>query len=224
MSGRRLPLWIAGALVAATTLVVGACGGGDDAAEAGSTAATAAPPATASSSFNAEDALIALSDLPTGWAVDPEEDDDDDDGFCGRDEDIPSLAGVEAVSKAEAQFAEGGNIPVLFHFVGAYAPGDAEISFAKFEEIVTDCTSIESDGTTLKIAPVSFPELGDESVPLLVSAEEQGVTVSLYFVFVRVADGITIVGYGGLATDVAEAEKFVRLAVKKLEQAQGISS
>lgn len=207
-----------------TALVVGACGGGDDAAEAGSTAATAAPPATASSTFNAEDAVIALSDLPAGWAVDPEDDGDDDDGFCGRDEDIPSLTGIEAASKAEAQFAEGGNIPALFNAVAAYAPGGAEISFAKFKEIVNGCTFTESDGTTFKVAPVSFPEQGDESVPLLVSAEVEGFTVSLYFVFVRVADGITIVGYGGLAPDVAEVEKFVRLAVTKLQEAQGISS
>ena len=217
-----MPLWIAAALVAAMTLVVSGCGGGDDAAEA-STIGTTAPPATASSSFKAEDAVIALSDLPTGWAVDPEEDDDDD-GFCGRDEDIPSLVGFEAASKAEAQFAEGGNIPVLFSFVAAYAPGGAAISFAKLEEIVADCTSFESDGTTFKVASVSFPEQGDESVPLLVSGEVKGFTVSFYFVFVRVAAGITIVGYGGLAPDVAEVEKFVRLAVKKLEQAQGISS
>jgi hypothetical protein len=217
-----LGLWIAVTFAAATALALGGCGGGDDAADAGSTAGTATAPATAS--FNAEDAVIALSDLPTGWAVDPEEDDDDDDGFCGRDEDIPSLVGFEAASKAEAQFAEGGDVPVLVNFVGAYAPGGAEISFAKFEEIVTDCTSFESDGTTLKVAPVSFPEQGDDSVPLLVSGEVEGFTVSFYFVFVRVADGITLVGYGGLAPAVAEVEKYVGLAVTKLEQAQGISS
>lgn len=223
MPGRGLPLWIAVALVAVTALALGGCGGGDDAAEAGSAAGTAAPPATASSSFKAEDAVIALSDLPTGWAVDPDETDDDD-GFCGRDEDIPSLVGFEAVSKAEAQFAEGGNIPLLFNFVAAYAPGDAAISFDKFAEIVGDCSSFESDGTTFKVAPVSFPEQGDASVPLLVSAEIEGFTFSLYFVSVRVADGITVVGYGGLGPDVAEVEKYVGLAVTKLEQAQGISA
>jgi hypothetical protein len=47
--------------------------------------------------------------------------------------------------------------------------------------------------------------------------------VSLYLVVVRIADGITIVGYGGLGPDVAEVEKYVSLAVTKLEQAQGVS-
>jgi hypothetical protein len=212
-------LTIATALVAATALALGGRGGGDDAADAGSTAG----PPRATATFNARDAVMALSDLPSGWAVDPDDDDEEDenDFFCG--EDLDAVVEPEEVNEAQAQFAQGGSIPLLINAVGAYAPGDADVAFDKFEEIVADCSSFEDEGTTFEVAPVSFPEQGDESVPLLLSAEVEGLAVSLYLVVVRIADGITIVGYGGLGPDVAEVEKYVSLAVTKLEQAQGVS-
>jgi hypothetical protein len=127
-----LALTIATALVAATALALGGRGGGDDAADAGSTAG----PPRATATFNARDAVMALSDLPSGWAVDPDDDDEEDenDFFCG--EDLDAVVEPEEVNEAQAQFAQGGSIPLLLNGVGAYAPGDADVAFDKFEEIV----------------------------------------------------------------------------------------
>lgn len=208
-------------LVAAAIALVG-CGGGDGEADAGGADAPASTTAAAPPPFDPQEAVIALSDLPSGWAVDPDDEDDEDEDFCGRGESVKSLVGVESVGKAEAQFAEGGSIPVLVNALGAYAPGDADTAFDRLRGILADCPSFESDGTTFDIAPVSFPEVGDESVPLLFSGEVEGFTIGFYFVIARVEDGITIVGYGGLAPDVSEAERFARLAVTKLEEAQGL--
>jgi hypothetical protein len=78
----------------------------------------------------------------------------------------------------------------------------------------------EDDGDEFRLAPSSFPEVGEESVPILVPADVDGVTISFYVVAIRVADGVAQVGYGGLDPDVAEAARFARLAAGKLAAAQ----
>ncbi len=209
--------------VAATVLLLAlmwaACGGGDQSGQP-----TVSTPATTTAplQFEASDALITLADLPPGWAVEPDDDDTGPSELCGERRSLKSLVGVEAVSKAEAQCAEGGSIPLLFHLVGAFAPGEAEVAIDKTRALFSGCTTLTLDtGQKLKIAPVSFASLGDESVPLLFTGEVEGFTFGIYLLIVRVADGLTVVGYGGLAPDIAEAERFARLATDKLRTAQG---
>lgn len=212
-------------LFGASLLVASACGGGGNESgqvSSGSAYGVAPTPAPTPPPFRAADALIALSDLPPGWAVEPDDDDDEETDFCGRKGSALSLVGIKSADKAEAQYAEGGAIPLLAHSLGAYLPGEADAAFDGLRTILSDCTSLKSDGTEFTVVPVSFPELGDESIPLLFSGEVEGITVSFYFVIVRVGDGITIVGYGGLSPDVAEVEKFARLAVTKLREAQAL--
>ncbi|MEZ5079568.1 MAG: hypothetical protein R2878_02685 [Thermoleophilia bacterium] len=177
------------------------------------TATVVAPP------FRAQDALISLPDLPPGWAMEPADQEKGAD-FCGQGEGAASLVAVQSVDKAEAQYAEGGGIPLLAHAVGVYSEGGAETAFARLRDLLDSCSSFESDGTTFTVAPVSFAEVGDESVPLLLQAEVDGFNVSFYYVIFRVGDGIAIVGYGGLAPDVGEMEKFTGLAAQKLTEAQ----
>ncbi len=206
-----------GLFVAFLSIALVGCGGGgsDEAASTSATTTATAPP------FKAADALITLADMPTGWAVEPDDKDSKSD-FCGTGSTFSDQTGIHTLDKAEAQFAEGGSIPLLFHAVGAYAPGQAEAAIGRFRKIVAGCTTLKTDdGRKLNVAAVSFPELGDESVPLLFTGKVEGFNFGFYFVLVRVADGLTLVGYGGIAPDVAEAERFARLATDKLRQAQG---
>lgn len=219
MRGRRSTLILAVPAIAATVFALAGCGGRDDATDAGSTTGAASPSAIAVPSFDPDDAVIALSDLPSGWAVEPD-DDNDYSELCGLGGPA-SLIGGTGADRADAQFAEGGDSPVLANAVSAYVPGEANVVFDQAKEIVAGCASLESGGTTYEVTPVSFPEQGDESIPLLVSTEFRGYTIRLYLVITRVADGITALLYGGLAPDVAEAERYVGLAVTKLGRAQG---
>jgi hypothetical protein len=200
------------ATVLLLALIWAGCGGGDQSGKS-----TVSPPATATSPapFEANDALITLADLPTGWAVDRDESDDNkDDDFCGKGASIKSLVGIETIDKADIQFAEGGSVPVLVQAVGAYPAGQASAAFAAFREAVAGCTSITvGKGQKLKIAPVSFPSVGDESVPLLFTGEVEGISFGFYVIMARVADG-------RLSPDLAEAERFARLATDKLRTAQ----
>ena len=234
MSGRQLALTIATALVAATALALGGCGGGDDEADAPSTASTAPQPATAPAAFDPERALIALSDLPTGWAVDQGELDPGAD-FCGLGSGIDSElrergADVAHAVYATADWAKGDRLLDLTYAVGAFAPGGAAAAFTVFEDAMADCPPPESEGVTYDVAAVPFPVLGDESAAMLVTAETEHFGGRGYLVVIRAGDGLAVVGYGGLARgpglggpppDVAEVERYARLATRKLREVQG---
>jgi hypothetical protein len=207
--------WLSGGLIVFVVIALIGCGGGNDGASTPSTATTASAPPP----FEAADALITLADMPTGWAVEP--DDDSKSDFCGTGGSLSDAAGVQALDKAEAQYTEGGNIPLLFHGVGAYAPGQAHAVVSKFREIIAGCTTMTlDDGEKLDVASVSFPNLGDESVPILFTGEVEGFNIGLYAIVIRIADGLTVVSYGGIAPDVAEVERLARLATDKLRAAQ----
>jgi hypothetical protein len=179
-----------------------------------STAAQQTAPAT----FDPDTALIALTDLPTGWAAEDEPESQDD--FCGLGSGVTAELRERAADIATAGYAEGGDAPALAHLVGAFAPNRAESTFDEFEAAMTDCPPLESDGVTWEPARVSFPALGDESTALLLSGETEGFELSAYYVVIRVEDGLAVVGYGGFAPDVAEVEKYARLATRKLQEAQ----
>ncbi len=157
-----------------TPNVAGGCGGGgDDSAKTASTTPTAPLP------FEPEEAAIGLSDLPPGWAEDPG-DVEANRRFCGQEIGVPTLG------RADVAFAEGGNLPFLLERVVAYAPGDAQTTIGEFAEIAADCDEYEQEGQTVTVARSSFPDVGDESVPLLLSTEIEDFNVAFYTVAIRV--------------------------------------
>ena len=221
MSRRAKLPWLNALLVVVVAVALAGCGGGDS--DTGASVPSTSASVTSPPPFEADRALIALADLPAGWAVD-RDDSDNNNEFCGTGADLKSQVDIETVDKADAQFAEGGNVPVLLHAVGVYPVDQASTAFDRFRSALTGCTSLTlDDGQKLKVAPVSFPSLGDESVPLLFSGEVEGFPVAFYVIVVRVADGVTIIAYGGLSPDVSDAERFARLATDKLGQAQSPS-
>ena len=91
---------------------------------------------------------------------------------------------------------------------------------SEFRNIAAKCHELKCDGQKFTVARVSFPAVGDESVPLLATGDVEGFTVALYIVALRVGDGIALVGYGRVGPDVAEAVRYAKLAADRLAAVQ----
>ena len=194
---RHVRLWTALATVAALAVLAGCGGGSDDAVD---------PRA----------ALLTLADLPAGWTREPPDGaDDEDDEFCGEATYEP-----DPIAEAEVEFASAGRRSFLGHAVGVYSEDVAERFFARYREQVTGCTRITQSLVTYTVAPLPFPPLGDESFASLLRFESDESSIAVVAVSARVGPAIVFVGTSNLGPPaVDEAERYARLAVRRLEDA-----
>ncbi|MGE3235945.1 MAG: hypothetical protein AB7O78_19755 [Thermoleophilia bacterium] len=206
--------------VVAMALVAG-CGGGSGSAHVASSppattaaaAATTATVATPAASFDPENVLPALSEMPTGWVKD--EDDDDDKVLCDTHLFDPATA------QAEVTYSDQGQLPQLEVKAGSFPPGGAAEAMRQGRATYDACKQYERDGITWTVSPASFPALGEDSFAYLATADVQGVDVAALFIVMRSGDGVVGVAYGDFASvDTSAVEGYARRALARLKEAQ----
>lgn len=232
---------IAAAVLTLVALVAGSCGGDDDpAGERADTLVpqTTRPEGTAPAGDDAGDdddiraKLLTASDLPTGYVQQPAADDADDDEseFCPALDDLGETD--EPTEEAEVAFAkeEAGafGFTTIVHNLGRFESEEAaDAAFDEFSLGMQTCQTFDTsdDEGTFKgsFAPLSFPNLGDETfaIHMVGDAESQGITIDLAGDFVVVRQGRTImllftIGFGRGIVPTAELEPIVRKAADKL--------
>ncbi len=239
------------AYTAVMVLVVAGCGGGGVGGGYAGPAQTATPEASDTAAATdtpteeevvlltqeqAQAALPVVTDLPTGWADDPEDTagggDDSDQQISPTECDAVFNAdlGADAVVEASASFTMGELGPWLGVDVASYEPGTepTEAEVAEVPDLLAgSCptfTLTDPDGTVAQVTPagLSFPALGDAHVALRfnVTSDAFDLTVDLVYV----VSGNNAVGVSGLGiatnpVDVALTEQVMRQTLDKVDAA-----
>lgn len=166
------------------------------------------------------EALLTLEDMPTGWTTGPPV-------AAGGAGDL-TLCGVEPQASPSAQvrvgFQQSEIGPFVEQTVYAFPQGEATQAMAEAlaaSESCSEWTETNEDGTqtTWRASLMAFPDVGDETLALRVSAEAPILgTLTMDLVYVRRGDLVTGVAHStwGFAVDSEQTEAFVRRADEKL--------
>lgn len=230
-------------LIAAAVALIAGCGDASHADRAvtvsgGTTPSTtvkAAAPVRAAgqvlSALQAKAAIPAVSELPTGWSLDPDKTAGDD---GSNDKSTVSPARCKAifdqldksnrskpVAKAEGDFKAGELGPFMSVTVDSYREARQSPTFADATRAFSNCrsfTATDSSGpTTFNVVPLSFPNLGDETIALRLTGKSQGINFTADVVSVHIQHNyIGVIGIGILSNDTAALEKAARVAVSRL--------
>ena len=208
----------------ALTILGSACGGGSDGTAAktdgsinGSEQNSSAPSKTSTerkSVLTGEalgSALLAVEDLPSGFALSPPDEEGDDggeDSYCHNHD--PSKI-VPSVIEKEISFQKDMLGPFVVETIAQYSSTDeAKRYMGEVRKLLDVCRSFEEteDGQTTKgtMETMSFDKKGDETVAIKVNLVGN-LPVGGDLVFVRQDDLVFLVGHigtGGIETDVTE--------------------
>jgi len=162
-------------------------------------------------------ALLTIDDMPSGFAVDTSPDDEDR-GVCGQP---PASTVVPSIAQARVSFTRGALGPYVQQVTASFEESKAIEYMARLRESAS-CSSYsdpEVEGITSRIAEMSFPKLGDDTLALRIG-NDQGFNADI--VFLRIDDTVTLVGVGGLvAVDSALTEDLARKAEAKVKESLG---
>lgn len=182
-------------LVAVVALVGSACGnGGSNNADEPSTTSTTARPAPTEAEAKA--ALLAVTDVPSGWKAEASEGEEEDDEPCPE---FKTLSAHKAVAEASVEFAPSELGPFVEHEVLLYADvAGAERYMTLAEQAVAACKSFSQEDPELGKLTGSFtaaasPGLGDASMAATMSAKGTGITMAGDIVAVRKGRAISLV-------------------------------
>ena len=186
---------------------------------AGQSSATATGQSPSAAPRNLKPQLLAVSELPEGWAV--------DNSAAETGGSVPPCvmtlqAKMHTADRAEADFVKGTDVPQFQQSIGYYGSSAAALStFRAATNVLDNCTdfSFTSDGHkyTGSIGQLSFPQLGDDTEAWQLVLSSEGVTVGLNEVLVHKGSELTSLLYGDLGTpDLTEVEALAREAVAKM--------
>ncbi|GAB6984822.1 hypothetical protein [Nocardioides pyridinolyticus] len=174
-------------------------------------------------------ALLTVGDLPSGWTKSPEEADDDSEDTieparCQEVIDALDDSSSDAATEGEANFNRGGAFgTIMSETISSYADEvDADV-VQHIADAFSDCptfTSTDADGEVSKVtvSPMSFANLGDQTLAVAMSFESSMFTVQVNVAYVVIGHNVLALINGGVGgADGAELEKFAKLAVSKLE-------
>jgi hypothetical protein len=195
------------ALALAATALTGAaaCGSHPDAAPTPTTA-PAPGPAAGLTSAQAEQALLAVSDLPLGFQAQDGAPDASALGCAGVDQ-VYLPAGT--VARAAVSFGHSLSAAFVNETISHRPGGGAATALAAFARAARDCASFTGpDGTTYKIVPLKLPRYGDGSAAVRVSSTlREGRPVEL--VAVRVGDTLVAVATAGAGAEETQLTRTV---------------
>jgi hypothetical protein len=165
--------------------------------------------------------LLALSDMPTGWATAPNSKDDSSSTELCSAQLGDSLGGTKAPSaQVTFQSATASLVPTQLIEEVAYVPS-ASAKFNRVASILNSCHSTsEGSGSqklTLNIGRMSFPSLGDQSGAWLMSGSVSIVSISAPIVIVRKGDYLALLLLVGTGSNSASTlEGIAKTAVGKV--------
>ncbi len=203
--------------------------------------ASASPAAKVPTAEDLKKALLAVSDMPTGYAARPEK--TPGGGGTPTPQDSSSVAGPnpecnrlfnefgdEGSAKVEqasvtAEFEKAATGPFVRQTLESYRDAAAlQKDMSLVREAVDKCGEFtvkdEDAEAKVKIANASFPKLGDDTAAFkleaTVASGGRKVTLSGYMVAVRVGNVVsTITSFGLPSVDAGEIEQITRKAVDK---------
>jgi hypothetical protein len=167
------------------------------------TTTTTEPPAE--TDLNA--VVLQLEEMPTGYAVDASADDETgDDDICGEDptEDVP------ADEEAKVSFTAGDFGPFASSIVAQYSD---EMTAAEFMDATTgafeNCREFTDpdDGTAYTFSGLAFPDLGDDTFAIRMTADSDFGSAAADLVYVRVGDRVMLTGnlaFGSVDSELTE--------------------
>ncbi|MEV6844255.1 hypothetical protein [Actinoplanes sp. NPDC051411] len=210
--------------------VLADCGEAGDqrAGTVGRPAAHPAHPATPTRQISAtlaKRALLAVTDLPTGWTAKPDfapSATDTSEEYEGCPQYAAVTRKTQAMDDIGAEFTSPAGSDVV-EGIEALTEGAARQLLTEFSDAVTACPDIVSrtgDGTPfdLYLKALSFPKLGDDTFAARATATVDGTTVNLDFVMVRhggvlISISQTVRG----VIDTKTTEDVTRRAIAKVE-------
>ncbi|MDR7253979.1 hypothetical protein J2X46_002969 [Nocardioides sp. BE266] len=175
-------------------------------------------------------ALLTVSDLPAGWTATPAEEEEESEDTvsppkCKDVLDALDETSTDAAAEGEANFNKGGPFgTVLSQTISSYADPVDSSRVQKIADAFSDCPSFDStdsDGTVSKVtvSPMSFGNLGDQTLAFAMTLESSAFTVSVNVAYVVIGHNVVAMVNGGLAgADGAQLEKLAKQAITKLEK------
>lgn len=230
-------------LIAVGILLAGCAGTPERAATVGTQSAAPAPQEKAAApkpkgaggaltAAQAKSGLLAVGDMPTGWAAAKNDPDTTTDpkiepASCQKmfDDMDAKNGGKKAKVKQKATFSEGGMLGTQLVMEVASFEDDAQGDKVQaIAAALTKCSNIKSteDGQTAQLAlnGLSFPNLGDQTFALRASVKMKDIEAVSDMVFVAVGHNIvsfTTVGFQPMKG--ADLEKIARTGMTKVAQA-----
>jgi hypothetical protein len=218
-----------GAVAVVVGLSLAACGGGSSSrAETPSTRTTSAKAAKTvavptAAQLNA--ALLAVQEMPTGYAVTPDTSNSSDKGPCDK----PTLnTQVPPAAKASIRFSKAQAGPFFVESLAAYAGDGAKRIYELAKQLFDSCpkwseTGSDGTATAYSIAPLSFPKLGDATLAFRLTGATAGATAEGDVIVVRKGNLVAVMAglgttsiLGATSIDSATTESIARAAVTKL--------
>lgn len=186
----------------------------------------------------AEAALPAVSSLPTGWSVDDSDDgaEDDADDLPDDDEiepaeckaimeDMEDAWDEDPVGEADRDYMAGMLGPFMNVEINSFEEEVPEEAFGEVLTALETCKEFTSteDGvaTTFTVSPLSFPNYGEESAAVRLSAESEGTAIALDLVMVRAghnALNFIHMSLGGAADSAEALEQLAAETIAALEE------
>lgn len=176
-------------------------------------------------------ALLRVQDMPSGWAKEPNEpEDEEDDGKIepARCQEVLDALDEgfeeEPAGEGEVTFSNGGAFGTLFnHSISTFEDEVDEDAAQKIADAFGSCpefTEVDAEGTksTYTVAPMSFANLGDQTLAFTLKADSDGFEVSLNMAMVMTGHNVSTFFSGGLTgSSGSELEKLARKGVRRLE-------
>ena len=175
-------------------------------------------------------ALLSVSDLPAGWTATPAEDDEESEDTvsppkCKDVLDALDETSTDAAAEGEANFNKGGPFgTILSQTISSYADPVDSSRVQKIADAFSNCPtfkSTDSDGevSEITVSPMSFANLGDQTLAFAMTLESSGFAVSVNVAYVVIGHNVGAMVNGGLAgADGAQLEKLAKQAITKLEK------
>ena len=180
----------------------------------------------------AKSGLLAVGDMPTGWAAAKNDLDDNRDpkiepASCQKmfDDMDAKTGGKKAKVKQKATFSEGGMLGTqLVMEIASFENAEQGDKVQAIANALTKCSTIKStqDGETaeLTLNGLSFPNLGDQTLALRAKVKTKDIEAVTDMVFVAVGHNIvsfTTVGFQPMKG--ADLEKIAQTGMTKVAQA-----
>jgi hypothetical protein len=152
-----------------------------------------------------QSALLAVTDLPTGWSTTPPS--TDKKTPCNQ---LSVTKAVPPAATAEADFVMDADVPFFGDALNAYSDAaTAGRALDKYQSVASACTSYNEDGVIIDIG------LGDRSIGYRLTLSQGGSSVILDREIIQRGELIVFVGYGDFTADSHQLAMFAKLAYDK---------